>query len=504
MKRDLRTVLAALFFIAGIAGAEQYGDFTYTLNGGNADITGYTGAGGSIVIPGTLSGFPVRIADNAFRNVGTLTDVTISTGVTQIGNNAFEGCSLTSVAIPASVSEIRFRAFADGAKLTHIVVDAGNVSYSSTNGVLFNKPRTLLMQCPGGMAGSYAVPVGVTTIDNSAFRYCKLLTDVTLPEGVQEIRSAAFFGCFNLATVSLPDSLQAVRFAAFMACRSLQNISLSAQVAIIEDSAFSGCESLVAIAVDGANAVYSSTNGVLFNQSMSFLIQCPGGKTGRFTIPASVTSIGERAFITSYGLVGIDVDPANPVFAGWDGILFSRDGTVLIQCPGGWAGSYTLPADVLSIGERAFADCDRLTSVTIPASVTNISERAFEDAALTAVYFLGDAPAVDGEIFDGCSAALRVYALPGTTGWELPLAGYAPEPWPPKITAAGSDSGTGHYGLQADWVGGMKAVIQVCTNLADADWQPMYTDTFANATHYFSDPDWTNNPRRFYRLRHVP
>jgi hypothetical protein len=504
MKRDMRIVLAAMSLITAVASAQQYADFTYTTNSGSVDITGYTGAGGSIVIPGVINGLPVRIADNAFRNVGTLTDVSISNGVTRIGNNAFDGCSLSSVVIPASVGDIRSRAFAGGDNLTNIVVDAGNAAYSSTNGALLNKSRTLLIQCPGGMTGSYAVPVGVTTIDNSAFRFCKAITDVTLPEGIQEIRSAAFFGCFRLATVSLPDSLQAIRFAAFMACRSLLSVTLPANVNVIEDSAFSGCDSLVSIAVDGANAVYSSTNGVLFNKAMSLLIQCPGGKTGRFTIPASVTDIGERAFITSYGLVGIDVDAANAVFSSRDGVLFSKDGTALIQCPGGWAGAYTMPSNVLSIGERAFAACDSLISVTIPASVTNISERAFEDAAITAVYFLGDAPAVDGDIFDGCSDTLRVYALPGTTGWGTTFAEYTPEPWSPTITEAGWDPGTGCFSLHAHWAAGMKAVLQVQTNLVSGDWQPLYTNTFFNATCRFYDPEWTNHPSRFHRLVYVP
>lgn len=496
--------LAALSLVVAVASAEQDGDFTYTTNGGKADITSYTGAGGSIVIPGTIGGFPVRIADNAFRNVRTLIGVVISNGVTGIGSRAFDTCSLEHVAIPATVSDIEFRAFADCANLTNIAVDVGNAFYSSTNGVLFNKWRTLLIQCPGGKSGSYAVPSGVTTIDNSAFRYCKVLADVTLPEGVQEIRSTAFFGCFALVAVSLPSSLTAIRSAALMACRSLTNLVLSANVNVIESTVFSGCDSLVNITVDGANPTYSSTNGVLFNKTMTLLIQYPGGKTGWFTIPASVTSIEDRAFITSYRLVGIDVDPGNAVYSSNDGILFSKDGTVLIQCPGGKAGEYSLPTNVLNIAERAFAACNNLTSLTIPESVTNISSRAFEDGVLNAVYFLGDAPAVDGDIFDGGSDTLRVYTLPETTGWAATFAGYTLAPWSPHITAARLESGTGHFGFSADWAAGMKAVLQVRTNLVSSDWQPLYTGTFVNATHHFDDPGWTNNPSRFYRLVHVP
>jgi len=509
MKREIRRVLAALLLVSAVASADQYGDFTYTTNSGYAEITGYTGAGGSMVIPGAIDGMPVRIADNAFRDLKTITDVVISNGVTRIGSRAFDSCSLVNVAIPATVSDIGWRAFAfdaytADANPTNIAVDAGNASYSSTNGVLFNKSRTLLIQCPGGKTGSYAVPSGVTTIDNSAFRYCTLLTSVTLPEGVQEIRSTAFFGCSDMVALSLPSSLTAIRSTAFMNCGSLTNLVISANVTVIEDAAFSGCDSLASITVDGSNTTYASTNGVLFNKAMTLLMQCPGGKTGTFTIPASVTALAERAFITSHGLVGIDVDASNTVFSSVDGVLFSKDGTVLIQCPGGKAGEYSVPSNVVSIGERALASCDSLTSVTVPASVTNISGRAFEDGSFASVYFLGNAPAIDGDIFDGCSDDLRVYVLPGTTGWGAVIGNYTPEPWPPTIMAVGRDAGTGHLGFQADWAAGMKAVLQVRTNLVTADWQPLYTDTFVNATCYFSDPEWTNHPSWFYRLVHVP
>lgn len=505
MKRNMRMVLAALSLVSAVASAEQFGDFTYTTNSGNAEITGYTGAGGSIVIPGTIGGMPVIIGDDAFRNVGTLSSVTISNGVTRIGDNAFDRCSLVSVTIPPSVGAIGDRAFAEGVFLTNIAVDVANAAYSSTNGVLFNRDRTWLIQCPGGKDGDYTVPAGVTSIRDSAFRYCKILDSVTIPEGVLEIRSTGFFGCFELTTVSLPDSLQAIRFAAFMACGSLTNVTLSANVTVIEDSAFAGCGSLAAITVDDANTVYCSTNGVLFNKDKTMLIRCPGGKVGSFTLPASVASIGERAFITSHGLLEINVDEANPFFSSTNGVLFNKDGTVLIQCPGGKAGHYVVPSGVLAIGTRALASCDGLTAVTIPASVTNIGERAFEDDSnLTAVYFLGDGPGVVGDVFDGGSDELKVYVLPGTSGWDAPFAGYPPAPWPPEISAVNPGSPTGPFGFNADWAVGMKAVLQFRTNLVSADWLPLYTDTFVNATTHFSDPEWTNHPSGFYRLVHVP
>src|SRR5450759_4016932 len=101
------------------------GDYTYTVAGSNATITGYAGLGGAIVIPATLGGYPVtNIGDMAFYTCTALTSVTIPNSVTTIGTYSFVGCT----------------------KLASFTVAAGNSSYSSgTDGVLFNKETTSLV-----------------------------------------------------------------------------------------------------------------------------------------------------------------------------------------------------------------------------------------------------------------------------------------------------------------------------------------------------------------------
>ena len=104
----------------------------------------------------------------------------IAEGVTSIGEFAFRGCSsLTSVTIPNSVTSIGDGAFASCTSLTGIRVTEGNSHYSSdASGVLFNKDKTTLVQCPGAFSGSYAIPDSVTSIGMSAFEDCTSLTDV--------------------------------------------------------------------------------------------------------------------------------------------------------------------------------------------------------------------------------------------------------------------------------------------------------------------------------------
>ena len=114
LRKSVVLLLIGCMFLSSSAFAAQDGDYTYTVSGGNATITAYTGAGGAISIPATLGvGYPtVAIGDNAFFSKSTLTSVTIPDSVTSIGDQAFYNCSgLTSVSIPDSVTSIGNQAF---------------------------------------------------------------------------------------------------------------------------------------------------------------------------------------------------------------------------------------------------------------------------------------------------------------------------------------------------------------------------------------------------------
>jgi hypothetical protein len=142
--------------------------------------------------------------------------------------------------------------------------------------------------------------------------------------------------------------------------------------------------------------------------------------------------------------------------------------------------------------------------MTIPASVTNISDWAFWDCSgLTNVYFLGNAPTTDSYTFNGDDQATAYY-LPNTSGWDefFSVTGVPIALWLPQVqTDASLGLQANQFGFNINWASGQTVVVEACTNFSNPDWQPVQTNKLTTGTAYFSDPQWTNYPSRFYRLR---
>ncbi|MDR1204120.1 MAG: leucine-rich repeat domain-containing protein, partial [Peptococcaceae bacterium] len=337
--------------------------------GGNA----FAGSGLiSVIIPEGVS-----VIDSAlFMHCDNLTSVYIPDSVTRIGYSAFEDCSsLTGVVIPKNVIDIASGAFSDCPSLTEFTVDDDNSSFSSQDGVLFNKDRTKLIQCPAGKSGDYVIPDGVTNIESSAFFGCSRLTNVHIPVGVTDIGIQAFSGCDSLTSVSLPEGLTAIKWLMFRNCTSLTDVAIPESIVDIDFTAFSGCTNLTNITVAGNNASFSILDGVFYDKNQATLIRYPASKSGEFIIPDGVTGIAGYAFENCTGLTNV-----------------------------------IIPDSVTSIGNNAFSNCANLINVTIPGSVNNIGDYAFlQCAGLTNLVIQEGVNSIGRAAFEYCSSLTRVH-----------------------------------------------------------------------------------------------
>jgi hypothetical protein len=385
-------------------------------------------------------------------------------------------------------------------------------NYTTNNGTITITKYT-------GQGGVVTIPdtisgLPVATIGTNAFYRCDSLTNMAIPNGVTNIGSGAFSQCSSLASITIPNSVISIGNYAFSFCSSLASITIPNSVVSIGSCAFAPCPSLEAIAVNENNSTYSSLAGVLFDKSQATLIQYPGGQSGIYTVPNSVTRIGDSAFSDCYSLASVTI-PNSVTNIGdrtfyWccrlanvtlpNNLTKIEDGMfsacVALNC-------VTIPNGVTRIGGDAFYYCGNLTNVTIPNTVTSIGDAAFVDCtSLTHIYFQGDAPSLERRLcFNGSNAT--IYYLPGTTGWDTTYGGRPTALWTPLVQTTDTTFGvrSNQFGFNINWASGQTVVVEACTNLANPTWSALQTNTFADGSFYFSDPEWTKYPTRVYRLR---
>jgi hypothetical protein len=369
-------------------------------------------------------------------------DCFIPDGVKSIRACSISNCrSLTSITLPASVTDIHTGAFDRCEALLEIQVAADNPAYVSQDGILYNKTTGELVRYPGGRQGDYIIPDGVTEISKgafsgcrnltsitipgsvasigdhtfkyccltsitlpsrvtvigeSAFHYCSSLTSITIPEGVTGIGKNAFRSCDSLTSITIPGSVAVIGDKAFEDCCRLKSVTISEGVTGIGEEAFSYCHGLTSITIPGsvksigfeAFACCNLTS-VLISEGVTEIgngaFSSNEGLTS-VTIPASVISIDGGAFCRCKALAEITADANSPAYVSIDGVLFSKAMDTLVQYPCGKQGAYVIPDGVTALESYAFADCHSLTSVTIPDSVTRFGRRVFSGClALTSV-----------------------------------------------------------------------------------------------------------------------
>lgn len=267
-------------FTVTVAAATNTFDFNLT----TGTITKYNGTDTVVVIPSKINGVTVTtIGTDAFLGLN-ITSVTIPASVTEIGSNAFAGCTnLTSVTY--------------GGDWSNLTIQSGNPAVQdAANAPLFdfefippdNTAVIVTNYKYNGAAADVTIPSRykgkpVTMIDHAAF-HNSAVTSVTIPDSVTSIHDSAFAYCSSLTNISIPNSVTSIGSFAFEGCTKLESITLPSSLLTISEFLFYDCSQLTTIHIP--DSVSSIRTYAFYN--------C--GKLETIRIPVSVTSIGSYAF----------------------------------------------------------------------------------------------------------------------------------------------------------------------------------------------------------------
>jgi hypothetical protein len=409
IKRDL--VRIWLLFTVMLPATVQ-AQFLFVSSNNVITITGYTGPGGSVVIPKKINGLPVTIIgtsalsslsnltsvtlpDNvasiysqAFYNCTGLTNVTLGNGVTTIGDYAFEYCTnLSNVTIPAGLQSLGNYAFAYCASLNGAYFQGNAPTVSVTS--FASDPHAIVYYLPwttgwgqtfGGVTNaSYVPPVPFNyTTNNGAIT----ITGYTGSNSLETVPSAIY-------VTGISKFLPVTSFGtnAFAGCSNLISVSIPNSVTNLGSNAFSGCSNLIAVFFS-SNA--PSADATVFLNDDNVFVYCLPGTTGWSSLFAGVQTV-QLPYIYTI-----------------------TNGTIAIRNYTGSGGAVAIPGTVgglpvVSIGNGAFAFCGGLTSITMPDSVSDLGIYAFYACSNLAEATISTNVTIIGtSAFDSCTSLTNV------------------------------------------------------------------------------------------------
>ena len=336
--------------------------------------------------------------------------------VQEVQSSVVSGCdNLVRVHIGASVSSIGSSLFYGCPNLEELTVSEDNSVYTSVDGILYDKDVTEVILCPDGVSGDIVLPDTVRVVGDSAFADCTATVSVSLPDGLVSVGDYAFEDCTSLVTVEVPDSVTSIGRCAFDDS-SITEFRVPSGVTDMTGVLYD-CGSLESITVSEGNTAFTVVDGVLYSKDLSTLIRVPQAFEGELRIPdgvvacdvdalygcsrmtsliipdsmetmnfgslciqlryvyigASVGPFETSHLSTSRSLETIEVSPENDYYVSVDGVLYSKDMTVLHTVPRNYDSPvFEIPDTVTVVDELAVNNCTMIGTLIVPASVTSM------------------------------------------------------------------------------------------------------------------------------------
>ena len=302
-------------------------------------ITKYTGTESTVILPSTINSWPVtKIGEDALKDNTTITSVTIPASVTEIGANAFAGCTnLTSVKYGGDWSNLTIQSgnsavedaanaplfdFAFTPDNTAVIVTRyrykGTAADVTIPSRYKGKPVTAIDHAAfhDSAVTGVTIPDSVTAIPDDAFGFCSQLTNISIPNSVTFIGFSAFNSCTSLKSITLPSSLSTIQSYAFYNCGNLETIRIPVSVTSIGNYAFDVCPSLMTVTYPGSKTQWDaitkgSNNDVLENHLVCAKLEATFTADGTTFAPPQTIDRGKKF-----------TEPAAPskenhTFAGW-------------------------------------------------------------------------------------------------------------------------------------------------------------------------------------------
>ena len=411
-----------------------------------------------IIIPDKVT--EINYGLSLFHN---LVNVSITEGVTNIGERAFYNCSsLTSIVIPDSVTSIGRYAFEDCSSLENVyyngtIEDWCNITFESNDSNPIYYATNLYFLDENGdveyngnkyslLPNELVIPNSVTEIKPYAFSNCSSLTSIVIPEGVTSIGEYAFYNCSSLTSIVIPDSVTSIGDSSFYNCNSLENVYYNGTIEdwcnitfkYYNSNPMNYATNLYFLDENGdveynGNKYSLLPNEVVIPNSVTEIKPYAFYNCSSLTsivIPDSVTSIGDSSFYNCNSLENVYYNGtiedwcnitfkyynSNPMNYATNLYFLDENGDVEYN-----GNKYSLlpnelviPNSVTEIKPYAFEYCRCLTIIVIPEGVTSIGNYAFSScSSLTSIVIPNGVTSIESHAFSSCSSLTSI-ELPST------------------------------------------------------------------------------------------